>query len=268
MPKRAELARYSLESVDRMLLVLRSLEHSAGSSLDSVARSSGLSEATALRYLSSLSKHDLVERDSVSGEYRLGLSLFRLGNLAMRQRDIGHLAAPLLESLRDRFSESVNLASKQLGQVMLVRVVESPNPVRKGARAGEIDPWHATSLGKALLAVMDAGERDEILAGIDYPRFTPNTHTSRAQLERDLEGVRARAYSIDDEESVEGLRCVGVPVTDHSGDARFAISVSGPKSRMPFSRLEEIGEHLKLVAADLSRTLAGSGGGSGSGARN
>jgi IclR family acetate operon transcriptional repressor len=104
---------------------------------------------------------------------------------------------------------------------------------------------------------MDTGERDHVLADIDWARFTPNTHVTRPQLDRDLEGVRARAYAIDDEESVEGLRCVGVSVTDHSGEARFAISVSGPKSRMPFSRLEEIGEHLKSVAADLSRTLAG-----------
>jgi IclR family acetate operon transcriptional repressor len=257
MARRAELDRYSLESVDRMLLVLHALEQNAGSSLDAVARTAGLSEATALRYLSSLSKHDLVERDTESGEYRLGLTLFRLGNLAMRQRDIGELASPLLEGLRDRFAESVNFASKQLGQVMLVRVLESQNPVRKGARAGEIDPWHCTALGKALLGAMDTGERDDVLADIDWARFTPNTHVTRPQLDRDLEGVRARAYAIDDEESVEGLRCVGVSVTDHSGEARFAISVSGPKSRMPFSRLEEIGEHLKSVAADLSRTLAG-----------
>ncbi len=50
--------------------------------------------------------------------------------------------------------ESVNLATRQHGSIVLISVLDSPNPLRKGSRVGETDSWHATSLGKALLSAM------------------------------------------------------------------------------------------------------------------
>ena len=45
MVRRAETANYSLESIDRMALILGALEHTADQSLDGVARESGLNES-------------------------------------------------------------------------------------------------------------------------------------------------------------------------------------------------------------------------------
>jgi IclR family acetate operon transcriptional repressor len=253
--KRANPENYNLESVARMAAVLRSLEASEGSSLDQVARLSCLSESTALRYLSSLATHDLVERDPATGTYRLGLSLFRLGTAAIRQRDIVAQAGPVLIGLRDRFEETVNLAARQGNQVILIQTLESPRSLRKGVSPGGTDSWHATAVGKALLASIPTEECEAILDSIALPRYTPNTLADRDALTRDLAAIRNRGYAIDDEESIEGLRCVGVAIRDHSGETGHAMSVSGPKSRMAFARLHEIGEELTQATRQLSTTL-------------
>jgi IclR family acetate operon transcriptional repressor len=253
--RRAEQAKYSLESIDRMISVLNALETAHDQSLEQVARSAGLSESTALRYLMSLAKHDFVERNQRTGTFRLGLRLFRLGTLAVDRRDVVNIARPAMEFMLKTFGESVNLATRQQGTIVLISVLDSPNPVRKGSRVGETDVWHATSLGKAMLGAMPVAEADEILRGITLTPFTPNTMTSIEAVMRDLQAVRQRGYSIDDEEAVEGLRCVGAAIRDHDGNATYAMSVSGPKSRMSYSRIQEIGHALSERATQLSNAL-------------
>ena len=127
--------------------------------------------------------------------------------------------------------------------------------VQHSRRAGETDPWHATSLGKAVLAAVPEAKMREILGGLTLQRYTPNTKTEMADLERELNSTRLNGYSVDDEELVEGLRCVGVAVRGHKGRVDYALRLSGPKSRMTYSRIQEIGAVLVDAAAELSAKL-------------
>jgi IclR family acetate operon transcriptional repressor len=259
MVRRAELSKYALESVDRMAAVLQALETASEQPLEQVARATGLNDSTALRYLLSLSRHGFVERDEDTGLFRLGLGLFRLGTLAMDSRDILSLADPVMAALQKQFGESVNLAVYQQDKVVLIRVLGRPDSMRKEGKAGEIDPWHATSLGKAILAALPPDEARDILMGVTLQGYTPNTKTDLADLTRELNSTRQQGYSVDDEEVVEGLRCVGAAVLGHKGQVQYALSLSGPKSRMTYSRIQEIGNVLIESAAALSSRLGATG---------
>lgn len=261
MAKRADISNYALESIDRMASVLQALTETPQRSLEQVARATGLNDSTVLRYLLSLSKHGLVDRDEGTGRFRLGLGLFRLGMLAMDSRDIHSAADPIMAALQSRFGESVNLAVRQQDRVVLIRVLGRADSMRKEARAGDTDPWHATSLGKAILSALPEEEAAAILASTALLRFTPNTRTDLAEIERELNSTRQLGYSVDDEEVVEGLRCVGVPVLGATGRVEYALSMSGPKSRMTYARIQEIGAELKRAASDLSAKLGAAGGG-------
>lgn len=236
-------------------MILSALERAPEQSLDELARLSGLNESTALRYLLSLGKHEIVERNETTGRFRLGLSLFRLGMRSVAFRDVVTLSLPAMERLLARFGESVNLAARQQGQVVLLKVLDGTASGRKGAKAGESDPWHATSLGKALLAAMPEKEALAVAGAEPFTGYTPTTLQRQDELLKDLQRTVARGYSIDDEESVEGLRCVGAAIRDYDGVARYAISVSGPKSRMPYQRVEEIGLVVTRAAEDVARAL-------------
>ncbi len=259
MVRRAQALNYSLDSIDRMSATLLALETQPDQSLEQVARRTGLNESTALRYLLSLSKHGYVERDEETGSFRLGLELFRLGTQAMEHRNILSVAGPVMAALQDRFGESVNLAANQQDRVVLIKVLGRLDSMRKEGRAGEIDPWHATSLGKAILAALPEDKVHSILSGVTFDRYTPNTKTDMAELAKDLTAIRRNGYSVDDEEVVEGLRCIGVAVRGHNDRVDYALSLSGPKSRMPYSRIQEIGGVLIDSAGELSAKLGASG---------
>jgi IclR family acetate operon transcriptional repressor len=267
MAKRAKLEKYNLESVDRMAAVLQAVAAAAEQPLDRIAQTADLNESTALRYLLSLTKHGFVDRDEETGLFRLGLELFRLGTQAIESRDVVALVDPVMKSLQARFGESVNLAERQRDQIVLIRVLESRDSIFKGGRAGGTDPWHATSLGKALLAALPSDDCEAIVSQLNLHRYTPNTKVTRAELEGDLQGGRRQGYAVDDEEVVEGLRCVGVPIRNHRGQAQYGLSVSGPKSRMTYARIQEIGSTLAVVAQDLSRQLGAEPESLGGGAR-
>jgi DNA-binding IclR family transcriptional regulator len=63
------------------------------------------------------------------------------------------------------------------------------------------------------------------------PATTDETIVDRAALYDRLDDVRERGVAFDDEERLEGLRCVAAPILAGNGRVEGAISVSGPSSR-------------------------------------
>src|SRR5215211_3267788 len=72
--------------------------------------------------------------------------------------------------------------------------------------------------------------------------------------------ARARAqYAIEDEESEEGLSCVGAPIFDKDGLPSHAISLSGPASRFSPSSVTEMGHAIRAAANSISLRLGYTG---------
>jgi DNA-binding IclR family transcriptional regulator len=248
-------ADYSLVGIDRAISVLDALERKGALTLAEVARTSSLNEATALRYLTSLCKHGLVERSPVDGRYRLGIRLFQLGQHALRGRDPRQCARPHMEQLLARFSETVNFGMRHGSELVLIDVLESTQSIKKGATIGDRDHWHASSLGKAILAALDTDVARTLTGSNGLTRCTPQTITSTKALFAQLPQVRQAGYAVDDEESETGLRCIGAAVLDENGEPRYALSIAGPASRVTHERQEEIGQAVQRAAEAVSREL-------------
>ncbi len=246
--------RYRIVAVERALSVLGAFEHSAERRLVDIARETGLTEATALRYLSTLVEHQMVERDE-EGVYRLGMRLFQLGQRALGRPDVRHIAFPQMEALLDRFGETVNLAVHSVDHVVIIEVLESRQSIRKGATVGETDQWHSSGLGKAILSALPETEALSLLEHQGLPRHTPHTLTSIKTVLGQLAEVRSRGYAIDDEEGEPGLRCVAAAVRDLRGRPKYAISVSGPAQRLGSEIIPEVGDAVVLAAERVSRGL-------------
>ena len=82
--------------------------------------------------------------------------------------------------------------------------------------------------------------------------FTENTITDAPALRIELEEIRARGYSIDDEEVESGAKCIGAPIFDYLREPVAALSVSGPVSRIN----RQQNEIIKAVTAGQKRSAA------------
>lgn len=253
-PSESSRQRYRIVAVERALSVLGAFEQSAEWRLVDIARETGLTEATALRYLYTLVEHQMVERDE-EGVYRLGMRLFQLGQRALGQPDVRHIAFPQMEALLDRFEETVNLAVHSRDHVVIIDVLESRQSIRKGATVGETDQWHSSGLGKAILSALPQTEAVSLLEEQGLPQHTPHTLTSIEAILGQLVEARSRGYAIDDEEGEPGLRCVAAAVRDRRGRPKYAISVSGPAQRLRSEMIPEVGEAVVEAAAHVSLAL-------------
>jgi IclR family acetate operon transcriptional repressor len=246
---------YSIAAVDRVVAVLDAVAARQGRTLAGVARAAELDEATTLRYLSSLASHDLIERDDTNATYSLGLRLYQLGQQAVGVRDVRKVALGHMERLLEQFEETVNLGQWRADKLVVIDVLESPRSIRKGASIGDPDYWHASALGKSILAALPVEEARAFLERIDRPRFTGKTLVDVDEILESLPAIAERGYAIDDEEYEHGLRCVAAAVRDRRGRPTYAISISGVAARMPPSLTEQAGRAVAEAAAAIENVM-------------
>jgi hypothetical protein len=70
-----------------------------------------------------------------------------------------------------------------------------------------------------------------------------------------LEEMKKNGYAIDNEEYVEGLKCVAAPIFDHNGKVRFSLSTTGPAFRMDEERIKELIVIIKEAANEISHRI-------------
>lgn len=250
-------ARNNSSSVRRALSILDYLSDHAegrGLALADLARGLDMNKSTLLRLLAPLREYGLVEQDTETERYRLGLRTLHWAQAFLAGIQLRSVAAPLLQELMEASHETVHLVVYDHGDVVYVDKVESPNTIRMFSRVGVRMPAYCTSVGKAFLAHLPQTALDEVLARGLAPR-TPNTLTTPEALRQDLERIRARGYSVDDVENEPEVRCVGAPIFDHAGRVVAAVSISGPTSRVTPDRVEELGRMVQRTAEGVSERL-------------
>jgi len=241
----------SIAVLHKALDILEALQ-SANSprALDEIVAATGIARSTAHRLLLNLSARGYVER-SPSARFALGLRLLELGANVRQKQSLRELALPIMLEIRDHFRETVNLGKLRGDSVVYLESVESAYAFRVSPVVGVTDPVHATALGKAILAWLPPERRPAIS---DWTRLTPKTITDPEAFDADLALTRKLGFAIDDEESMEGGRCIGVPILrNHAVVA--ALSISGPKARITDDRVQEMADRLKSAAEKIAAQL-------------
>lgn len=242
-------------TVVKAFSILNLLAHRAGStvSLAEVAAHIGTSKSTAHRYLTTLEELGVVERDA-KDRFQLGPKLIELAGMLLAEHDLRRESEPFLLELASQTQETVHLAVPSGNEVVYLAKVESPHPIRMASRIGARMPMYSTALGKAILAHLPPERVQEIVdAGI--PPRTPHTVSSAEALRAELAKVQAQGFALDDQENELGVRCVGAPVFDYSGEVVGAVSVSGPAHRLSREMLLKLGPLVRETALKISRRL-------------
>jgi DNA-binding IclR family transcriptional regulator len=169
--------------------------------------------------------------------------------------DYRRVAHPLLRELNQKTQETVHLAILQGDQAISIEKFGSPQPVGLDARLGGQMPLHCTGVGKVLLAYQSEEMLTKLAKSPGLQRLTPRTVTTLTQLKKELERIRERGYAVDNEEAVDGLRCVAAPVFDHTGRAVAAFSVAGPATRLTQERILEIAPLVRETSHEISCRL-------------
>ena len=233
------------QAVDRATSLLIAILNSPEPPLLSqLARELGLPKSTTSRILGALERQGLIRRDRNSA-YLGGEVLLKYASAQNQDSTLINRMRPVLESLADKTSESINLAVPGSDDLKIIDQVDGKHLLGATNWIGRNVPYHASALGKVLLAFGAAA----IPSG-NLQSKTARTITSRTQLNSELEKVRKAGFAIIDNELENGLVAVAAPVFNHDGKVVAAISISGPDARIGREQLIKFGE---LIIKELKK---------------
>lgn len=240
------------QSVERAMSVLATFYGGTPMRAADVAAQSGLGQSTTSRLLATLETLEFVERDAVSGTYRLGPGAISLGGAALNAHPIHRHARSVAQHLAGQLGLGANVAIRQSADLFYLCNFEGRLAPKPYTLTGQRNPLHATALGKCLLLGTTPEQRRSLLG--DLRRFTASTVESHEALDEALEQVRARGYSTEQEELAFGRACLAAPILGPGGDVIAGLSVSGPLSAI---QLPERQEELSRAVIEAADTISG-----------
>lgn len=248
---------YRIHSVDKALDVLGAFDYEHEQrGVAELARKLNFQKNNVFRVLATLETRGYVEQDKRTGNYRLGLKVFEVGNVFLHHLGIRCQARPILEEMVRHCNETAYLAVLYSPDVVYITMHETTQPVRVAPRLGRRLPACCTASGKSQLAFESQDKLDEIFR--DYPlrRLTENTITRYEDLLVHLKGIPDKGFAVDNEEWEVGVKCVAAPVRDYTHRVVAAVVLSGPVPRFSPERIEaELAPLVTGAAARLSQRL-------------
>lgn len=248
---------YQVHSVDKALDVLGAFDYEHEElGVAELARKLGLQKNNVFRILATLETRGYMEQDKKSGNYRLGLKAFEVGNVFLHHLGIRRQARPILEELVRRCNESAYLAVLDGADVVYIAMQETTHPVRVAPRLGRRLPAYCTAAGKCQLVFESQDKLDELFRDYPFRRLTENTSIRYEDLQLKLKEVAHQGYAVDNEEWEEGVNCVAAPIQDYTHRVVAAVVLSGPTPRLTPERIEaELVPLVREAAAKISQRL-------------
>jgi DNA-binding IclR family transcriptional regulator len=193
--------------------------------------------------------------------WRLDFRVAQLGNAYLHEFSVREVGRAAMRELSRRTGLTTQMAVLDHTDIVYIerqdasRRRSEPHVVTDiGSRL----PAYCTSLGKAMLAFLPDDEIDRLYASpAELPPRTKNTITTVARLKSELAAIRRRGYAVDQEETTEGIVCIGSPILGADGRPEAAISLAGLSAGMPAVTIEGLGRTVARTASQVSGTRGG-----------
>jgi IclR family KDG regulon transcriptional repressor len=210
--------------------IIECLSRNGEMGIQQLSQELGMNKSTVYRFLSSLHSMGYVKQDPLNKQYSLTYKFLQLGREKNGHESLVSQVHPFMEKLLAATGESVHLAVLQDTKVVYIDQVESQSTIRVNVEIGKTFPAYSVGVGKAMLAFLPEKEVTELFRHEPFVKYTEKTIDSLKKLQDELQTVRERGYALDNEECMEGLACVAVPLFS-LGSPVAAISVTFPRFR-------------------------------------
>jgi IclR family pca regulon transcriptional regulator len=252
-----ERGEHFVQSLERGLAVIRAFgADDPELTLSDVARRTGLTRAAARRFLLTLTDLGYVRTDGK--QFALTPRVLDLGYAFLSSLTLPEVAEPHLERLAAELRESSSVSVLDGDEIVYVGRVPTSRIMRVSINVGTRFPAYATSMGRVLLAGLEAPALAEYLARAEIRPLTSRAIDNARDLDAELDRVRAQGWALVDQELEEGLRSIAAPIRDAGGRTIAAVNVSAHASRVS---AEDVRETLlppllaaaQRIEADLTR---------------
>jgi len=213
-------------------------------------------KSTLMRLLRSMEAQGYLLHMPAERGYVPGTRATTLALKMLRGSNIRRECRAVLRGLVRSLGETCNLTVPDAGRVLYVERIDTTAPLRLHLPPGTWVPIHCTASGKLFLASMPLLERRSMLAQLTLTRHSPRTITDRRELEAELERIARRGVGIDNEEFVQGMVAVAVPVRGIDGKLVAAVACHAPTPRRSLDEMLTSVPELRAAADAMERILS------------
>ncbi|MFD9718699.1 IclR family transcriptional regulator [Streptomyces sp. NPDC059076] len=233
--------RRGVQSVDRALDILSALSAAYPRlQLSELAEVAGLPKTSTHRIAVTLVARGFLRQED-DGAYVLGTRLLELGSLVSTTTALAHLTQGVAAELARATGETVLIAEvdwRDRSLIITGRRELGPSPEALSS-IGQRSVLANGCISGAILSALPPEETRRIVPQLRLAQRTPLSITDPGALLQEIEASRTRGYAIENDQFIEGIAGVAVPILV-AGRPAGAVAVCGPTVRMPRRRLESI----------------------------
>ncbi len=250
------MADKGVQTLDRALDIIEMLSiEREGLGVTEIGSRIGLHKSTVHRLLNSLAERGYIEKEARYSTYKLGLKFIEISSLYLNKLELKTEALPYMRRLVEAVGQPAHLAILDGREAVYIEKVEALNSIRMYSQIGRRVPVYCSAIGKVLLLGLKPKEREDVVRGLQFSKFTKKTIDSAEKLLCEIEHAGNCGWSLDDEEHEAGIRCIAAPIRDYTLKVIAAVSVSGDLKIIAPERDSEISGLVTETARCISRRM-------------
>ena len=245
----------TLQSLERGLHILFQFTRKQPfMTVEEIAQAVHLPKSSVYRFLFTLRKQGLLDRDPLTVRYSLGLRLLELEEVVHSTIDFETISKPFLTQLGEFSGETVQLNILHGDHGICLYGIESPSAFRLAPEKGRIIPLYAGASGLSILAFMVQDAQNKICEG-PLEQFTPYTITDPEKLKSRLVKIQQQGYVITEQEVYIGSLGIAAPVFGKEQQVIGSVSLSGPIQRIDEEQKQAILDELIRTTQEISEKM-------------
>lgn len=235
------------KTIERVGDILRALERGPEQGMTSgqIATATGFDKATTYRALVSLVRIRLVDRETESRRFRIGVYVFNLGAIAARRFSVLAHAREIVAEIAKETGDTVFLSVRNRHESVCIDCATGSYPIKaQTLTVGESVPLGVSAGGVAMLSTMTDGEVRHAIQynAVEISKF----HSVRPDdIFEHVESARLRGYAHYAGQVIAGMGALARPIRGPSGQGVAVISVTAVLDRLGQARVRMIDDLLR-----------------------
>lgn len=215
----------------------------------------GLPKPTVHRLFHRLEQEGFLQRDIDGRSYSPGQRLRKLSVNVLSSTRLRTVRLSVLNALTDDVEETCNIATPEREGMLYIDRVETKWPLRIQLPIGTVVPFHCTASGKMYLSSLPPRHLAKFLSSALLHTHTTKSLKDPDEIIAEVERVREQDFATDDEEFMDGMVAIAVPIRDDLGRLMSTLSVHAPTQRTSVQALNGHLDRLRRASGDLAEML-------------
>lgn len=216
----------------------------------------GLPKPTIHRLLATAEDEGFLQRDLDGRSYGPGARMRKMSANTLSSQRVRTERLFVLKRLAESVGETCNLAAPgRYGMVYLDRV-ETHWPLRIQLPVGTQVPFHCTASGKMYLSSLRSDKLQRLLQSMPLEKMTERSIVDPEQLLAEVTKTRVRGYATDDQEFMDGMSAIAVPICDDRARLLTTLSIHAPVQRNNLNDLIQMVDSLNEGAQSLEMIVS------------